>query len=770
MKIIQAETLGAKTWRVLMIMAPGERLGICWQFGVALANANNGDLLAAVVIPNARGNALNQAQAAIHRIHQASPPKNGIHPLIVEDAQNGREIERLVQETGANLLLVQADGPVWHNSLNNVSCAVAVVRGDNSVKDAHLNGSQRILIPTSSGPNTAHALRLLLPLTVKNELTALYVANASQGPNQEALGWSRLREALKFAGASETIKSKVISRDSIIEGIVEEASDYDMVLLGASQESRFDKALFGDIPGAVVRFSKTPVIILREPKSRLGNLVSNFAWRLQKLVPRMRLSERTEAYVRIRRSARPDTQFFILIALSAMIAALGLIINSPAVVIGAMLVAPLMSPIVGSGLAIVLGDTRFLRLSLGAVVRGVLLAIAVGALSGLLHLDKPLTSELLARTEPTLLDLAIALFSGMAGAYALSNSDAAGALPGVAIAAALVPPLATVGISLTTGHEREALGALLLFTTNFVAISSATALVFLTLGFRPKVSRRERHSTRARSVRIAMMLLVIIAGLLTTTTYRLAQASNIENHIRSVIYQSVAEIADAQLVSLSIDGDTTNENAPLQMDLVARSTETIPHETVIELQEYIGIKLQREVGLTLTVILVTELDPVVPPTLTPTPTSTNTFTPGPTPTPGPSRTPLPTATVPAAVLPGSTETITPSATSVDTAVPPEQSQPTAEPAASSTPKPQPSKTSTPGATSTNTPAATALPTVTETAVPTAETSPTAPATATTPPTPGPTMTVEGVSTEDATPADLPTQESSSATASPTSSN
>ena len=229
-----------------------------------------------------------------------------------------------------------------------------------------------------------------------------------------------------------------------------------------------------------------------------------------------------------------------------MIAALGLIVDSPAVVIGAMLVAPLMSPIVGTGMAIVLGDARFLRLSLVAVLRGVALAVAVGALSGLLYLDRPLTAELLARTEPTLLDLAIALFSGLAGAYALSNSDAAGALPGVAIAAALVPPLATVGISLTTGHEQEALGALLLFTTNFVAISSATALVFLILGFRPRIARRERHSARARNVRIAMMLLGIIAALLTTTTYRLARNSRLESHIRSVIYQSVLDVAEAR--------------------------------------------------------------------------------------------------------------------------------------------------------------------------------------------------------------------------------
>jgi uncharacterized hydrophobic protein (TIGR00271 family) len=514
MKIIESDVRGATAWRILLILAPGESLGMSWQFGLQLARANNGELVTAVVIPNDSPTSLEAARTAVTHIKAAAPPGKGSPTLIAADLHGTRAVESLVQTISVDLILVRAESRLWQNGhgLDNVSCAVAVVRGDRppsvngSNGDGMGNGRQRILVPTFSGPNSAHALRLLLPLTVKNDVTAFFVANTAHDHNQEALGWARLREALHFVGGSERIQRKVITRPSVIEGIVEEAATYDWVLLGASQESRLDKVLFGDIPGAVVRFSRTPVIILRQPRNRLSYLVGKAAWRLRNFLPRMKESQRTKTYVRIRRSARPNRQFFILIALSAMIAALGLLVNSPAVVIGAMLVAPLMSPIVGTGMAIVLGDARFLRLSLGAVLRGVLLAVGVGALSGLLNLNQPLTGELLARTAPTLLDLAIALFSGLAGAYALSNSDAAGALPGVAIAAALVPPLATVGISLTTGHRSEALGALLLFTTNFVAISSVTALVFLALGFRPKVAKQERHSARARSVRVALIL------------------------------------------------------------------------------------------------------------------------------------------------------------------------------------------------------------------------------------------------------------------------
>src|SRR5690606_24636484 len=120
------------------------------------------------------------------------------------------------------------------------------------------------------------------------------------------------------------------------------------------------------------------------------------------------------------------------------------------------------------------------------------LAILVGMLTGLTALSRPFSDEILARTQPNLYDLAIALFSGAAAAYALSFSQAAGALPGVAIAAALVPPLATVGITLVAGlaalisgqtadgweYLEDSLGALLLFTTNLIAISTAASFVF----------------------------------------------------------------------------------------------------------------------------------------------------------------------------------------------------------------------------------------------------------------------------------------------------
>ncbi|MCA9934303.1 MAG: TIGR00341 family protein [Ardenticatenaceae bacterium] len=671
MKILDGQLPDAQGWRELVLLSPGVVEGLAWQLAQALAHANNGFLLTAVIIPSNTPDQLNQAHAALDEAAQTIPPNFPYYPLIIESRDYEQGVINLVKQASVDLLFAYADSPNWFNT-NRVPCAIAAVRGEQATMDQMDGRLDHILIPTSGGPNSVHALSMLLPLTPKINLTALYVAPTYLGENEEALGRARLRQTLNFIDAGDHIQTKLYPAQRITSGIVNAASEnYDLVIIGASRESTVDRILFGDIPGAVVRESKRPVIIVRQPKNRFGNFVGTLSWRLQTLLPRMDLAARTSAYVRIRRSARPSTDFFVLIALSAMIAALGLLVNSPAVVIGAMLVAPLMSPIVGSGMAIVLGDARFLRLSLGAVIRGVLLAILVGAMAGLLGIGDAPTAEILARTQPTLLDLAIALFSGMAGAYALCHSDAAGALPGVAIAAALVPPLAAVGISLTTGEIRNALGALLLFTTNFVAISSATALVFIVLGFRPPQTQKERRVVQVRSARVAFVLLVIVSLLLGITTYQLAQTSAVEARIYQVTEEKLADVTGAELAETP--HIVSFDSGFLKMEVIARSPRDIPYSQVEALQESIGVQLTSEhildkLELSLTVIRVTELDPLIPPTPTNTPTPTSTATPGPTPTATHTSTPTltptftPTATSTPTVLPTDTATLTPTAT------------------------------------------------------------------------------------------------------------
>jgi len=182
-------------------------------------------------------------------------------------------------------------------------------------------------------------------------------------------------------------------------------------------------------------------------------------------------------------------RFATLIVLSTMIAALGLLANSAAVVIGAMLVAPLMTPMLALAASLIYAEMRRFIGALLMIVFGTGAAIAVGWIvaffaSGGATPDS-LDTEILARTSPSLLDLGIAVAAGLVGGYVLTHKGSSSSLPGVAIAVALVPPLATVGVTLQLGATDLAAGAMLLYTTNLIAIVLSASIVMLASGFVP---------------------------------------------------------------------------------------------------------------------------------------------------------------------------------------------------------------------------------------------------------------------------------------------
>ena len=627
MRIVEGGLPEDKAWRALVVLVPGDDLAVAWQLALSLSLANDGELVAAIVLSKAVGVELEAARQMMTKAQHACKPEDPVYTVIVESTDYASAARKVISDADIDLLVAKAGAKNW-SILEKMPCAVAAVRGDAygglaaGGSDLAANSIDKILVPTSGGPNSAHALSFLLPLTSKGVgVTALYISPRHLGENEKALGRHRLRQTLNYIDAGDKIESRLIAADSVIEGIIEETkSGFDLVMIGATRESSLDKTLFGNIPAAVVRESHRPVVVVREPTSRVGSFFRDISWAMQGVIPRLNLQERTSSYVRIRSDARPDTDFFVLIGLSAGIAALGLLANSGAVVIGAMLVAPLMSPLAGIGLAMVLGDARFLRLALGAVLRGAILVLFVALLIGLIPLSDPFTDQVSSRTQPTLLDLGVAILSGMAVAYALCKSEATAALPGVAIAAALVPPLAAAGISFSSGYLSEGFGALLLFVTNLTAISVAAALVFLVLGFRPMLSQKERRSTQIRSARLAIMLLIVVTVILAVTTYTLANESATESRIRELAESGVEQFTTGEFSELTVG--ELNEDV-LELGLVVLSTETIPHSAVVDLQEYVATELQREVALSLVVIPTTILDPFVPPEIPPTPALEN---------------------------------------------------------------------------------------------------------------------------------------------------
>jgi uncharacterized hydrophobic protein (TIGR00271 family) len=189
----------------------------------------------------------------------------------------------------------------------------------------------------------------------------------------------------------------------------------------------------------------------------------------------------------VARDARLDRQFLILIALASAIATLGLLQSSTAVVIGAMLVSPLMGPIMGVGFGVATIDLGLIRRSLVTLAAGMALAVLVAMFIILISPIQDVTPELRARTQPTLMDLGVAVVGGIAGAIAIIR-NMSGVMVGVAIATALVPPLATVGFGIVTVRADFATGAALLFLTNTLAIAFAATIVARINRFGPSLT------------------------------------------------------------------------------------------------------------------------------------------------------------------------------------------------------------------------------------------------------------------------------------------
>lgn len=189
----------------------------------------------------------------------------------------------------------------------------------------------------------------------------------------------------------------------------------------------------------------------------------------------------------VARDARLDQKFLLLLVLSAAIATLGLLQDSPAVVIGAMLVSPLLGPIMGIGFRLATLESSLIKRSLVTLAAGMATAIFIAMLIIWLSPIQDVTAELRARTQPTLLDLGVAVVGGIAGVYAIMRK-LSGVMVGVAIATALVPPLSTVGFGLATGRLDFALGASLLFLTNTLAIAFAATIVARLNRFGPSLT------------------------------------------------------------------------------------------------------------------------------------------------------------------------------------------------------------------------------------------------------------------------------------------
>lgn len=230
------------------------------------------------------------------------------------------------------------------------------------------------------------------------------------------------------------------------------------------------------------------------------------------------------------------TRMWILIC-AIMICSLGLNMNSTAVIIGAMLISPLMGPIIGLGLGVGITDIELVKSSL----RNFLMAVGISILTSTLYfLISPISiaqSEILARTQPTTFDLLIALFGGFAGIIAGATKSKGQVIPGVAIATALMPPLCTAGYGLGTGQLSYFLGALYLFIINAVFIALATVLTVRALGYKQVTYIDERKGKRLNDLMIFIVVCTAIPSVF--LAYQMVQETYWNQRVKEFVSKEV---------------------------------------------------------------------------------------------------------------------------------------------------------------------------------------------------------------------------------------
>ncbi len=299
-------------------------------------------------------------------------------------------------------------------------------------------------------------------------------------------------------------------------------------------------------------------------------------------------------YRELLKDASWNTNYVVLTISACIIATLGLISNSTAVIIGAMLIAPLMLPLRGLAFGALEGEVNLFRQSLLAIAGATLIAICLSCLMGLVTGIPEFGSEVQARVQPNLVDLAIAITAGAISGFAKIRPGISDALAGTAIAVALMPPLCVVGLCLSQGIWLSAVGALVLYLTNLLGITLACMLLFITAGY--------TQFSRALAWTSALTFpLVLLLGI---SFWELVRNVRLEAAIKQKLVTETVTIGQqGKLLDTKVNWGTN----PPQIYLSVWTDQKITPKQVGLLQEFISEKMKQPLTL---IVLISEVEQV----------------------------------------------------------------------------------------------------------------------------------------------------------------
>ncbi|WP_338438311.1 DUF389 domain-containing protein [Synechococcus elongatus] len=288
----------------------------------------------------------------------------------------------------------------------------------------------------------------------------------------------------------------------------------------------------------------------------------------------------------IRRSSGLTQSYLFLVVTSASVATLGLLANSVAVIIGAMLIAPVLQPLRGLALAGANGSLRLLKRAGLSLIVAIVVAITLSWFLGRLVALPEYGSEVLARTNPNLLDLGVAVVAGSVAAYASVKHNLSDAIAGTGIAVALMPPLATVGLTLAQGDWQASGGAMLLFLTNVVGIILAAIVTFKLMG----VTRQKT----SRGLYLSLFLTSLLSIPLGLSFWESLQNARLQRDLRDILLTETITVGrQVQLLGVSINWNRD----PIEVQLQVRALRPVTPRQVDLVETFLENKLKRPVRL-----------------------------------------------------------------------------------------------------------------------------------------------------------------------------
>ena len=471
-------------------------------------------------------------------------------------------------------------GTVVENVIATAPCGVLVYR---SAESSYFD---RVVVPIDGSLPSAIAMKLAVSFALQHDIPLRQMSiqfDYHYDPeHEEAI--KRYEDCLP---PNNDLKKKIIVSRHPAGEIVSGMTSDDLLVMGFSQKTDLERHIINDLSNQLLNQSPGPVILISQHEWHRG-IRGTIEHGIARLNPQLTLVEQNELIWSAEKSASTNLDYIVMIVLSAALATLGLLTNSVAVIIGAMLVAPLMSPISSFSTGMATGILHLTRRASLTLFTGVTLALLISIVMGVvLPIDTP-TDEMLARGSPNLLDAAIALVSGWVAAYATARKGIPAALAGVAIAAALMPPISTIGLGIALRDIDLAFGANLLFLANIAFIIAAQYITFIWMGMHPTEDREGATLNRSRAWWIVLFLTTLIVLLVFA---RLGSQAIDEAHIREQLQAEAfhgANIVEYHVIS----------SVPLSVQLIVQSDHQITPEEVEAAQMLINELYKQDVHLT----------------------------------------------------------------------------------------------------------------------------------------------------------------------------